>query len=155
MITLTGFVHQYVKNLRHFRGDEWRGLCPFHNDEHNPNFYFNERLQSWYCFACGEGGGLVKFAARLWQVNEPEAYRRLKAENPEGFKPVSFYPSRRYHYKLLEEIEANLNTIITVINYVLEITPTTELYTYKQVFEEWLNEIDEQINQLKYEERRK
>ena len=51
--------------------------CPFHNEKHASasikNDYFN-------CFACGVGGDLISFTARLHGISNYEACKKLAAE---------------------------------------------------------------------------
>ena len=45
-------------------------LCPFHNDRH-PSLYVAD--DHYYCFACGEHGDVIDFAARLFGLPLYEA----------------------------------------------------------------------------------
>ncbi len=40
-------------------GNEWKALCPFH-DDHNPSLFINEEKGVYYCHACGRSGVLYK-----------------------------------------------------------------------------------------------
>ena len=52
-------------------------LCPFHNDRH-PRLYVAD--DHYYCFACGEHGDVIDFAARLFGLPLYEAAQRLAAD---------------------------------------------------------------------------
>ena len=65
---------------------EWYGVevnhygmarCPFHNDRH-PSLYVAD--DHYYCFACGEHGDVIDFAARLFGLQLYEAAQRLAAD---------------------------------------------------------------------------
>ncbi len=57
-------VRQFV--LRHVElSPSGMGLCPFH-DDHNPSLSVNDEKNYWYCFACEEGGDVIKFWMK-WQ----------------------------------------------------------------------------------------
>lgn len=45
-------------------------LCPFHNDRH-PSLYVAD--DDYYCFACGEHGDVIDFAAKLFGLPLYEA----------------------------------------------------------------------------------
>ena len=51
--------------------------CPFHNDLH-PSLYVAD--DHYYCFACGEHGDVIDFAARLFGLPLYEAAQRLAAD---------------------------------------------------------------------------
>lgn len=41
-------------------GSNWQGLCPFHS-ERSPSFTVFPSTQSFYCFGCNAGGGVITF----------------------------------------------------------------------------------------------
>lgn len=52
-------------------------LCPFHKDRH-PSLYVAD--DHYYCFACGEHGDVIDFAAKLFGLPLYEAAQRLAAD---------------------------------------------------------------------------
>ena len=52
-------------------------LCTFHNDRH-PSLYVAD--DHYYCFACGEHGDVIDFAAKLFGLPLYEAAQRLAAD---------------------------------------------------------------------------
>ena len=52
-------------------------LCPFHNDRY-PSLYVAD--DHYHCFACGEHGDVIDFAARLFGLPLYEAAQRLAAD---------------------------------------------------------------------------
>ena len=51
--------------------------CPFHNDRH-PSLYVAD--DHYYCFACGEHGDVIDFAAKLFGLPFYEAAQQLAAD---------------------------------------------------------------------------
>ena len=58
------------------RGQNYVGLCPFHNDNH-PSFYVSPAKGICKCFSCGKGGSAVNFIMEHEQMTYPEALRYL------------------------------------------------------------------------------
>lgn len=54
-----------------------KALCPFHNDRH-PSLYVAD--DHYHCFACGEHGDVINFAAKLFGLPLYEAAQRLAAD---------------------------------------------------------------------------
>jgi hypothetical protein len=63
-----------VIELTAFRGDRYKGLCPFHN-ESSPSFSVDKNL--FYCFGCGEGGDTIRFVERAQDITFGAAVRLL------------------------------------------------------------------------------
>lgn len=46
-------------------GNIYVALCPFHKDKNKPNLTFYPDTNSYYCFACGKSGGVVKLLRKM------------------------------------------------------------------------------------------
>ena len=57
-------------------GTSFRALCPFHQEK-SPSFHVNPSRQSYHCFGCGAGGGVLRFVMDYEHVDFPSAVRRL------------------------------------------------------------------------------
>lgn len=57
-------------------GKSFKGLCPFHNDK-NPSFVVSPDRQTYYCFACHEGGDAFSFVMAQEKLEFPEAVAYL------------------------------------------------------------------------------
>ena len=53
-----------------------RAVCPFHQEK-TPSFHVNPARQSFHCFGCGAGGGVLRFVMDYEHVDFPSAVRRL------------------------------------------------------------------------------
>jgi DNA primase len=62
---------------RPLRGGRWMGLCPLHKD-HKPSFLVDSNRGLFYCYGCGRGGDVIRFAELYHQVNFPEALALLR-----------------------------------------------------------------------------
>ena len=64
-------VGSYV-NLSKRSGQNYFGLCPFHN-ERTPSFAVNPSGQFYHCFGCGKGGGVINFIMEAENLPYPDA----------------------------------------------------------------------------------
>jgi len=64
----------YVQLKR--RGRNLIGLCPFHNEK-TPSFTVYPESNSYYCFGCSKGGGIIQFVMDVERLDFPEAVRWL------------------------------------------------------------------------------
>ncbi len=64
----------YVQLKR--RGRNLVGLCPFHNEK-TPSFNLYPDNNSYYCFGCSNGGGVIQFVMNIERLDFPEAVRWL------------------------------------------------------------------------------
>jgi len=62
----------------HKEGTVLRAFCPFHNDTGKPNFTVYPETDSWFCFACNEGGDVVSFISKIDQISRAEAQKRYE-----------------------------------------------------------------------------
>jgi len=62
-------------NLVQKNGRYW-ACCPFHNEK-TPSFHIDIEKQTYYCFGCGKGGGLINFIMDAERMEFPEAVEFL------------------------------------------------------------------------------
>ncbi len=79
--------------LRRLSRGRWMGLCPLH-DDHKPSFLIDPRKNLFYCYGCGRGGDVIRFAEIYYHVKFPRALALLHQWR--GWAPllretVSFY----------------------------------------------------------------
>jgi DNA primase len=53
-----------------------KGLCPFHGEK-TPSFMVNPARQSFHCFGCGEGGDVLSFMMKYYNLTFPETIKQL------------------------------------------------------------------------------
>lgn len=58
------------------KGGQYWACCPFHNEK-TPSFHIDPDKQSYYCFGCGKGGGLISFVMDAERMEFPEAVEFL------------------------------------------------------------------------------
>ena len=56
--------------------DRWMGLCPLHGD-HQPSFLVDPNKDLFYCYGCGRGGDVIRFAELYHQVKFLRLYSRI------------------------------------------------------------------------------
>ncbi len=55
----------------------WMGLCPLHAD-HKPSFLVDPHKDLFYCYGCGRGGDVIRFAELYHHVRFSEALALLR-----------------------------------------------------------------------------
>ncbi len=66
-------------------GSSYKGLCPFHSEK-TPSFVVSEDKQIFTCFGCNASGDVISFVQRYYNLEFPEALRRLCEENGIEYK---------------------------------------------------------------------
>jgi DNA primase len=78
---------QQIPLLDYLRAHDWQptrqlsrgrlmGLCPLHAD-HKPSFLVDPHKSLFYCYGCGRGGDVIRFAELYHQVKFPQALALL------------------------------------------------------------------------------
>src|SRR4029077_10930646 len=75
----------------------WMGLCPLHGD-HQPSFLVDTNKDLFYCYGCGRGAELMRFAERYHQVKFPQAVAWLRQGR--GAEPLLPEAARFYRIQL-------------------------------------------------------
>jgi DNA primase len=66
-------IEGYIR-LRNAGAQNFKGLCPFHNEK-TPSFNVNASRQFFYCFGCQATGDVFSFVGKIENVGFPEAVR--------------------------------------------------------------------------------
>jgi DNA primase len=80
------------------------GLCPLHGD-HKPSFLVDANKDLFYCYGCGRGGDVIRFAELYHQVKFSEAVALLRQWH--GIEPVLQEATRFYRTQLHRHSEAS------------------------------------------------
>jgi len=73
------------------------GLCPLHQD-HAPSFLVDPRKSLFFCYGCGRGGDLIRFAELYHQVKFPQALALLRQWL--GLPPLLWQTTEFYRMQL-------------------------------------------------------
>ena len=76
-IDLVDLISRKVKLIK--RGQEFTGLCPFHNEK-TPSFSVAPDKGIYHCFGCGQGGNAVNFIMEYEKITFVEALQQLGKE---------------------------------------------------------------------------
>ncbi len=110
------------------RGQNYVGLCPFHNEK-TPSFNVSPERQIYKCFGCGKAGNAINFVMEFHGLSFPEALKslagRLGIQLPEDSSPDYQIKHNRSElaYKVLEEAAEYFATLLfepvglTALNY--------------------------------------
>src|SRR5437660_11640788 len=83
--------------------DRWMGLCPLHAD-HHPSFLVDPHKNLFYCYGCGRGGDVIRFAELYHQVKFPQALALLHQWR--GLAPLLHEAAGFYRMQLHRHCEA-------------------------------------------------
>jgi DNA primase len=89
--------------VRRLSRGRWMGLCPLHND-HKPSFLMDPSQNLFYCYGCGRGGDVIRFAELYHQVKFPQALALLRQWR--GWAPLLHQAVSFYHMQLHRRVEA-------------------------------------------------
>jgi DNA primase len=81
----------------------WMGLCPLHPDR-KPSFLVDAGKSLFYCYGCGRGGDVIRFAELYHQVKFPQALALLHQWR--GVAPLLHEAARFYRLQLHRHGEA-------------------------------------------------
>ncbi len=88
---------------RPLSGGRWMGLCPLHED-HKPSFLVDPHKDLFYCYGCGRGGDVIRFAELYHQVKFSQAVALLHQWR--GVEPLLYEAARFYRVQLHRHSEA-------------------------------------------------
>ena len=89
--------------VRRLGRGRWMGLCPLHSD-HEPSFLVDPSKSLFYCYGCGRGGDVIRFAELYHQVRFPQALTLLRQWH--GLAPVLLETAGFYRIQLHRHGEA-------------------------------------------------
>jgi DNA primase len=103
-IPLMGYLqaHDWTPT-RPLSGGRWMGLCPLHGD-HQPSFLVDPNKDLFYCYGCGRGGDVIRFAELYHQVRFSQALALLRQWR--GAEPLLHEAVRFYRIQLNRHSEA-------------------------------------------------
>ena len=107
---------QQISLLDYLRAQDWRaarrlsrgrwmGLCPLHSD-HQPSFMEDPAKGLFYCYGCGRGGDVIRFAELYHEVRFPQALALLRQWR--GLAPLLPQTTAFYGMQLHRRSEAVL-----------------------------------------------
>ncbi len=107
---------QQISLLEYLQAQHWRparrlsrgrlmGLCPLH-DDHQPSFLVDPSKSLFYCYGCGRGGDVIRFAELYHQLKFPQAVALLRQWR--GLPPILQQAAEFYRIQLHRHGEALL-----------------------------------------------
>ncbi len=105
---------QQISLLDYLQAHDWQpvrrlsrgrlmGLCPLHA-EHRPSFLVDPSKNLFYCYGCGRGGDVIRFAELFHQVKFPQALAWLRQWR--GLPPILQETAEFYRMQLHRHGEA-------------------------------------------------
>ena len=70
------FYGKYLQGIKKIGGNEYRALCPLHEDK-NPSFNFNNQTGAYYCHGCNKKGGIFHFYAKINSLDTKRDFSKI------------------------------------------------------------------------------
>jgi DNA primase len=103
-ISLLGYLQAHDwRPARPLSRGRWMGLCPLHEDR-RPSFLLDPHKNLFYCYGCGRGGDVIRFAELYHQVRFPQAVALLYQWR--GLPPILHEAEGFYRMQLHRHSEA-------------------------------------------------
>jgi len=99
-IDIVDFIGQYVQLKQ--TGQNWKGLCPFHNEK-TGSFMVHRERQIFRCFGCGESGDIFDFTQKIEGLDFYESLKFLAQRAGIELKPL--HPQ---HTSIKQESKADI-----------------------------------------------
>lgn len=80
ILTMDDILKRYGFHIGYSR----RMRCPFHKEK-TASFLVHRNNKSWKCYGCGEGGTVIDFVMKLFEINFGQACIRLNSDFGLGF----------------------------------------------------------------------
>lgn len=103
-----------------------QALC-FMHDDHKPSMAIYNDTNSWYCFTCGKGGGVIDLVAQYLKKDRDEACNWLEVEF--NMKPKPFYwkwEKRAKPISTTKQEETRITVESELLEWVIDHTTLTE-----------------------------
>lgn len=102
-VTVSDVVRQKINLTR--KGQEYLGLCPFHNEK-TPSFTVNDHKKFYHCFGCGAHGDVIGFVSETSGMSRHDAARKIAEDNGIAVPQPTAEQARQYEeseqiYKIL------------------------------------------------------
>jgi DNA primase len=91
------------RSARQLSRGRWMGLCLLH-DDHKPSCLVDTGKNLFYCYGCGRGGDVIRFAELYHQVKFPQALALLRQWR--GWAPLLHEAASFYRMQLHRHAEA-------------------------------------------------
>lgn len=70
------FYSKYLPSTKRIGGQEYRAICPFHQDT-KPSFNFNNETGTYFCHGCGKKGSIFHFYARTHSLDDRKDFPKI------------------------------------------------------------------------------
>ena len=71
-----GFYRKYLEDIKKIGGNEFKGLCPFH-DEMEPSFNFSNETGQYFCHGCNKKGDIFHFYGKKHSLHTKRDFGKI------------------------------------------------------------------------------
>lgn len=70
------FYEKYLTNVKKIGGQEYKAICPFH-DDNKPSFNFNNETGKYFCHGCSEKGDAIHFYGKINSLDTKRDFGKI------------------------------------------------------------------------------
>jgi DNA primase len=108
----TTFYAKYLLKVQKIGGDEFKAICPFHDDS-DPSLNFNNKNGRYFCHGCRKKGDIFHFYAKINSLDTRRDFQKILKNIANDFG-IPFEQKKSKMVKAYDYTDANDNLIFQV-----------------------------------------
>lgn len=106
------FFDKYLLKTQKISGDEFKAICPFHDDT-DPSLNFNNQSGKYFCHGCGKKGDFLHFFGKINSLDTKHDFRKILKGIADDFG-IPFEQKKAKLVKTYDYVDADGNLLFQV-----------------------------------------
>lgn len=107
------FYSKYLTKVKKIGGDEYKALCPFHEDK-EPSFNFNNQTGQYFCHGCKKKGNAIHFYAKINSLDTKRDFPKILKGIANDFG-IDWEEKRHHVSQIYDYKDADGNLLFQVV----------------------------------------